>query len=225
MSERYALVSGTSSGIGLEMTYVLLEMRYTVFGLSRNEAQVNHDNYIDIFCDVKNEESVEDAFAQIAEMTDGLDLVISNAGLIDFAPVNETGSNDFKDMMDTNVLGAFHLLKHSSPFLIEGLSHVIHVSSLASLKGFAGMSAFSASKHALNGLIESTREEWRELGVRFSTLMPGAIDTPAWNRINEADRDNMCSASDFIYVFKMIVEAPPTLQFPSIQFLHRDGVL
>ena len=225
MSDRFALVSGTSSGVGLEMAYALLEMNYTVFGLNRRGAHIEHDNYIDLYCDVRLEESVEDAYAQIGDVTDGLDLIVSSAGLMDFGPVTEMSTSDFRDIMDTNVLGAFHLLKHASPFLIEGLSHIIHLSSLASLKGFAGVSAFSASKHALNGLIESTREEWREMGVRFSTLMPGAINTSAWDRVVDADRDNMCDIEDFMYVFKMIVNAPAQLQFPSVQFLHRDGVL
>ncbi len=223
--DKYALVTGTSSGLGLEMTYALLDMGYTVFGANRRGAEIDHDNYIDFFCDVTKEESVEDLFAGIGDVTDGLDLIVSNAGLMDFAPVSEMSSEDFHNILQTNVLGAFHILKHASPYLIEGLTHIIHTSSLASLRGFAGVSAFSASKHALNGLIESTREEWKEFGVRFSTLMPGAVNTPAWDAMVDADRDNMCDIEDFLYVFRMVVNSPPSMQFPSIQFLHRDGVL
>ena len=225
MAEMFALVTGTSSGLGREIAYELLDMDYTVFGASRRGADIDHDNYIDFYCDLTREESVEDLYAGIGDVTDGLDLIVSNAGLMDFGPVSEMSSGDFKKILETNVLGAFHLLKHAPPFLVEGLTHIVHTSSLASLKGFAGVSAFSASKHALNGLIESTREEWKELGIRFSTLMPGAINTPAWNCVLDADRDNMCGIEEFIYVFKMIVNAPATMQFPGVQFLHRDGVL
>ena len=84
---------------------------------------------------------------------------------------------------------------------------------------------YCSSKFALNGLIGSIREEWKKLGVRFSTLQPGAIDTPLWDDVEDFNREDMMSMEDFMHVFTMVVNSPSIMQFPEISFLHRSGVL
>ena len=123
-------------------------------------------------------------------------------------------------------MGAFHILKHASEFLIEDCSHIVTISSIASKKGLANISAYSASKFALNGMIESLRKEWEHLGVRFSTLLPGAILTPLWDE-NDTDlpKDQMLAIEDFMHVFQMVVNSPRHMQFPEISFLHKKGVI
>ena len=132
----------------------------------------------------------------------------------------------FSDHLITNVVGAFHILKHASDFLVEDSTHIITISSIASKKGLANMSAYSSSKFALNGMIESLREEWAHLGIRFSTLMPGAILTPAWDESDEdLPRDQMLTMNDFMHVFQMLINSPANMQFPEITFLHKRGIL
>jgi short-subunit dehydrogenase len=75
-------------------------------------------------------------------------------------------------------------------------------------------------------MIESVREEWEHLGVRFSTLMPGAIITPIWDEENEdLPREQMMSIEDFMHVFQMVVTSPSHIQFPEMTFLHKRGML
>lgn len=227
MSESlFALITGTSSGLGYEMAQYLLEEGYSVIGVSRSGTDLNHPNFIDILCDIREEGAVEEMYELIAGHTDSLHLIILNAGIFEMSPLVETSTKEFNDHLSTNVVGAFHILKHAIDFLVEDLTHIVTISSIASKKGLANISAYSASKFALNGMIESLREEWEHLGVRFTTLMPGAILTPIWDESEEdLPRDQMMTINDFMHVFQMVVNSPSHMQFPEITFLHKRGLL
>lgn len=226
MRTQYALVTGSSSGLGHEIAQYLLEEGYIVFGASRSNTDIAHENFIDLEVDVTDEESVQNMYDEIGKETYGLHLIVSNAGIFEMGAVTEMESEVFLDHLKTNILGPFHVLKHGHDFLIENVTHLVHISSIAGKKGFENVSAYCASKFGLNGLIESVREEWSSMGVRFSTLMPGAIDTPVWESISDDfERSKMLDPEDFIQVFDMVVKSPPNMQFTDITFLHKSGVL
>jgi 3-oxoacyl-[acyl-carrier protein] reductase len=225
-SNEYALITGTSSGLGYEMAQFLLDEGQSVIGVSRRGTAIDHPNFIDIICDIREEGAVEEMYELIAGHTDQLHLIVLNAGIFEMSPLVETSTKEFNDHFSTNVLGAFHILKHAIDFIVEDETHVVTVSSIASKKGLANISAYSASKFALNGMIESLREEWEHLNVRFSTLMPGAILTPIWDEQEEdLPRDQMLTLADFMHVFQMVVSSPSHMQFPELVFLHKKGIL
>jgi NAD(P)-dependent dehydrogenase (short-subunit alcohol dehydrogenase family) len=225
MDDKFALITGTSSGLGFEMAQFLLEEGYTVIGVSRRGTTLDHPQFIDILCDIKDEGSVEEMYELIGNHTECLHLIVLNAGIFEMSPLTETSTKEFTDHLNTNVVGAFHILKHSRDFLVEDETHIVTVSSIASKKGLANISAYSASKFALNGMIESLREEWSHLGVRFSTLMPGAIATPIWDEGDmDLPRDQMMGVDDFMHVFQMITRSPKHVQFPEVMFLHKRGM-
>jgi NAD(P)-dependent dehydrogenase (short-subunit alcohol dehydrogenase family) len=208
------------------MAQFLLEEGLTVIGVSRRGTALDHPNFIDILCDIREEGAVEEMYELVSGHTDSLHLIVLNAGIFEMSPLVETSTKEFTDHFSTNVVGAFHILKHASDFLVEDETHIITVSSIASKKGLANISAYSASKFALNGMIESLREEWEHLNVRFSTLMPGAILTPIWDESEEdLPRDQMMSMSDFMHVFQMVAISPSHIQFPELVFLHKRGIL
>ena len=223
---QFALITGTSSGLGYEMAQFLLEEGYTVIGVSRRGTPLDHPNFIDILCDIRDEAAVEEMYELVSGHTDALHVIVLNAAIFEMSPLVETSTKEFSDHLSTNVVGSFHILKHACDFLVEDKTHIVTISSVAARKGLANISAYSASKFALNGMIESVREEWEHLGVRFSTLMPGAINTPIWEDEDEnLPRNQMMSLSDFMHVFQMVVTSPSYIQFPEITFLHKRGTL
>lgn len=226
MRQQFALVTGSSSGLGLEMSHYLIEEGFVVFGASRSGTDIDHESFVDLEVDVREEESVIAMYDAIGERTFGLNLIVNNAGIFDVAPLVETTSEDFINHLLTNLVGPYHVLKHGHAFLIENITHVINISSIASKKGFENTSAYCASKFGLNGMIESVQEEWKSLGIRFTTLLPGAIDTPLWESLSsEFERSKMLDPEDFLHVFDMVVKAPPNMQFKEISFLHKSGVI
>ena len=105
MSERYALITGTSSGLGLEMARSLLDQGYSVFGISRSGSLIEHSEYTDIVCDIRSEVSVEEMYDIIRETTEELHLIINNAAVFEMSLLQDTSSHEFTNHLTTNVLG------------------------------------------------------------------------------------------------------------------------
>jgi NAD(P)-dependent dehydrogenase (short-subunit alcohol dehydrogenase family) len=225
MKEKYAIVTGSSSGLGRAIAEILIENDFIVFGGSRSGSDIDHDNFIDINLDVRSEESIEDFFSVIGDTTDKIHLLVNNAGICQMSPVVETSVEDFENHFKTNTLGPFLILKHFHDFIIDGESHVVNILSTAAKVGYPNVSAYSSSKFGFLGLIESVKKEWAGL-VKFTNLFPGAIDTPLWDEIGRAfPKNKMLTIEEFIYVFESVIKASPYMQFPDLTFLHKDGFI
>ncbi len=224
--EKCALVTGSSSGLGLEISKFLINSGYTVFGGSRSGTDLEHENFYDVELDLTSEDSVEEFFETVREFTSKLDLVVNNAGICEMAPLADTSLEQFELHLATNTVGPFLLFKNIEPFLIKNESHIISILSTAAKYGYPNVSAYNASKFGQLGFLESLKKEWKEHKIRFTNLFPGAIDTPLWDKMGtKFSRDKMLNASDFMSVFEFVVNAPSTIQFPELTFLHRDGFL
>lgn len=135
--DKCAIVTGSSSGLGLEITKSLLFSGYTVFGGSRSGTELEHDNFYDVELDITSEESVEEFFETVREFTDVVHLVINNAGICEMASVADTDAAAFEKHLATNTIGPFLLFKNietfikkkmkliSSPFYLPPLTSVI----------------------------------------------------------------------------------------------------
>jgi NAD(P)-dependent dehydrogenase (short-subunit alcohol dehydrogenase family) len=226
MSERFAVVTGSSQGLGLAICQYLLEAGYVVIGASRTETPIEHERFIPVKTDVRDEEEVADLFEVVKETTDALHLVVNNAGICQMSPVMDMSTDDFNNHLQTNIVGPFHIMKQAYSYLIQNETHFINISSIASQKGFPQMSAYCASKHGLNGLIAALREEWKHLGVRFTNLVPGAINTSLWDKIDaEFPRDQMLSIEEFMEVFAMVESSSPSISLPEVHLSHKSGDL
>ena len=223
------LVTGASSGIGFELCQYLLDAGHFVIGVSRSGNEFLNDNYLDLRLDLREESAVDEIVEVLEEQVYGLHMVVNCVGFFEMSSVEELTSESFMDHLQTNVMGVFHTLKGVENYLIENDSHVITLSSLAAKKGLPHFSAYCSSKAAVERLIESVREEWKEYGLRFTTLMPGPMDTPLWDELTKTDSDfdrgQMLEAQDFLHVFVMLFNSPKSVQFPEIHFAHRAGVL
>lgn len=224
--DRFAIVTGSSSGLGLEITKSLLFSGYTVFGGSRSGTDIEHDKFYDVELDITSEESVEEFFETVREYSDKIHLFVNNAGICEMGPVAETSTESFELHLATNTIGPFLLLKNLESLIVKGETHVISILSTAAQYGYPNVSAYNASKFGQLGLIESLKKEWKEHKLRFTNLFPGAIDTPLWDKMGtKFSRDKMLKSSDFMSVFNFVLLAPATIQFPEITFLHREGFL
>jgi NAD(P)-dependent dehydrogenase (short-subunit alcohol dehydrogenase family) len=224
--EKCALVTGSSSGLGLEISKFLINSGYTVFGGSRSGTELEHENFYDVELDLTSEDSVEEFFETVREFTSKLDLIVNNAGICEMASLADTSLEQFELHLATNTVGPFLLFKNIEPFLIKNESHIISILSTAAKYGYPNVSAYNASKFGQLGFLESLKKEWKEHKIRFTNLFPGAIDTPLWDKMGtKFSRDKMLNSSDFMSVFEFVVNAPSTIQFPELTFLHRDGFL
>lgn len=221
-----AIVTGSSSGLGLEITKSLLHSGFTVFGGSRSGTDIEHERFYDVELDVSSEDSVLEFYETVREFTQEIHLVINNAGICEMSPLTDTTIESFELHLSTNTLGTFLIMKHLESFLVKDKTHIISILSTAAHYGYPNVSAYNASKFGQLGIIESLKKEWKEHKLRFTNLFPGAIDTPLWDKMGtKFSREKMLKTPEFMSVFNYIVSAPPVIQFSDITFLHKDGYL
>ncbi|MFW0716988.1 SDR family oxidoreductase [Pedobacter sp. N23S346] len=180
---KVALITGGSKGIGFGIAESLLKSGYKVAITSRtidsaNQAAsqlVEHGDVLAIEADVKNFESQQSAVNLIIEKWGQLDILIANAGVGAFAPIDEIEVEQWNDIIDTNLTGVFYSIKASVEQIKKNQGYIFTISSLAGTNFFAGGSAYNASKFGLTGFTQSVMLDLRKYGVKVSTIMPGSV--------------------------------------------------
>ncbi|MCZ4221963.1 SDR family oxidoreductase [Pedobacter rhodius] len=183
MSIKVALVTGGSKGIGFGIAEALLKDGYKVAITSRtiNTANtaasrlVEYGDVLAIEADVKDFKSQQDALNLIIEKWGQLDVLIANAGIGHFAPIDELNVESWNEIIDTNLTGVFYSIKASVEEIKKTKGTIITISSLAGTNFFAGGSAYNASKFGLTGFTQSVMLDLRKYGVKVSTIMPGSV--------------------------------------------------
>lgn len=127
---------------------------------------------------VTERDSVEKAIASILHNHGRIDVLVNNAGLGIYAPLDQVTDADYDTVLETNLRGAFLVTQAVAPSMIQnGGGRIVQVASIAGTKGFPGFSPYSASKFAVIGLMESIANELRPKNVFVSILCPGGIKT------------------------------------------------
>jgi NAD(P)-dependent dehydrogenase (short-subunit alcohol dehydrogenase family) len=165
---RRALVTGGGSGIGLAVAHKLAETcEVTVLG--RDPAKLETTGFAHIVADVTD---------SALEIGGEFDIVVNNAGIVRTAPFHKQSDADWSDMWRVNVMGAVHVTRAVLPFMRgRNWGRIVNVASTASLKGYAYVSAYTASKHALLGLTRALAAELVTTGITVNAVCPGYTET------------------------------------------------
>ena len=146
-------------------------------------------NVLILESDVRNYIDQLKAVEQIISEFGKLDIVIANAGVGKFAPVDEMSLEDWNAMIDTNLTGAFHTLKATSKQLKTNKGYYISIASLAGTNFFAKGAAYNASKFGLVGFTQAAMLDLRDYDVKCTTIMPGSV-TSNFNGHTPNEDDN-----------------------------------
>jgi len=195
------VITGASTGIGWAAAKLLLDRGFRVFGSVRKQADADRlkaefgANFSPLLFDVTDEAAVLAAARQVRAALHGETLtgLVNNAGIAVAGPVLELSADEFRRQMDVNVIGpiistqAFSPLLGSDPSLKGPKGRIVMISSVAGKSGNPLMSAYAASKHAVEGLSESLRREMMLFGIDVIIVAPGAVKTPIWSKAEEVD--------------------------------------
>jgi NAD(P)-dependent dehydrogenase (short-subunit alcohol dehydrogenase family) len=179
---KHALVTGGGRGIGRAIASVLVQAGATVTVLGRNRAALDEavaagSAHFAVVADVADRAAVSAAIAEAAARQP-IDILIANAGAAESAPFAKSDSALFKRMMDLNFMGVVHTVQAVLPAMRERrYGRIVAVASTAGLKGYAYVSAYSAAKHAVIGLVRSLALELATAGVTVNAVCPGFTDT------------------------------------------------
>jgi len=197
MNTKVALVTGGSKGIGFGIAESLLKNGYKVAITSRTIASANEaasrlvefGDVLAIEADVKNFESQRGAVNLLIEKWGQLDVLIANAGIGHFAPIDEMDIELWQETIDTNLTGVFYSIKASVEEIKKTKGNIFTISSLAGANFFAGGSAYNASKFGLTGFTQSVMLDLRKYGIKVSTIMPGSVASHFNDHNPDAEND------------------------------------
>ncbi len=184
---RVALVTGGTRGIGEAIARRLSAEGFAVFISGRTEESVRSAlarfakeglAFRGFAADARSEEDQKRLVESVAREGGGLDVLVNNAGIGHFAPVDQMSSDRFREVLETNLFGPFYAVRHAAPLMKKnGGGFIVNIASLAGVNAFAGGSAYNASKFGLLGFSEAAMLDLRHDGIRMATVLPGSVAT------------------------------------------------
>lgn len=179
LSGKIAIVTGASKGIGKAIARLFAEKGAIVYALARGiQEDPMYQNIIPIPCDITKENQVSSTIEKIVKENGTIDILINNAGVGHFAPIHQLEENQWDEMINVNLKGAFLCTKYVVPHLLtKNSGHIINISSVAGIEGFPTGTGYCASKFGLMGLTDSLLKELKPHGIKVSAICPGSVQT------------------------------------------------
>lgn len=213
MSNRCALVTGSSSGIGKAISGRLLEAGYKVIGIARDHSKFNPDepNYHPFTADLSDFKQSNEIVTKIIQQHSDVDILVSNAGQGCFQSLENFSTNQIREFLDlnltTHILICQRLVKHFK----KGVGgNIIIMGSEAALRGKRKATLYSAAKFGLRGFSQALSDEVSASNIRVSLINPGAVRTPFFDKLGFQPGDddtNAIEASDVAEVAVNIIES------------------
>ncbi len=186
LNGKVAVVTGASRGAGKAIATRLMSegVKLAIIGSSEQihetatELKENGGEVLSLQADVANEQQVKEAFKQALDQYGKIDILVNNAGIGFFKTAEETTVEEWDKVFDVNTKGVFLTTREVLPSMKENNSGtIITISSDVGRRAIANGSAYTATKYAVQGFINSVAQEVQEYGIRMGTVNPGAIDT------------------------------------------------
>lgn len=185
LKNKVVYITGGTKGIGYGVAQCLLNvgMRVAISGRNLETAQKaalslgDTNSIIALKSDVANLKDEKAAISTIIAIWGQVDVVLANAGVGHFAPIDQLSETDWNSMINTNLTGAFNTLKASVEALKKSKGYYISLASLAGTNFFAQGAGYNASKFGLVGFTQAAMLDLRPHGLKVSTIMPGSVAT------------------------------------------------
>ncbi|WP_276776235.1 gluconate 5-dehydrogenase [Bacteroides coprosuis] len=188
LTGKVALVTGGTYGIGMAMAKALGKAGATIIINARRSEMVKEAvaeyekeglKAYGFTCDVTKESEVQAMVAEVEKTVGTIDILVNNAGIIKRIPVLETSVEEFKEVIDIDLVGPFIVSKAVAPGMIQkGAGKIINICSMMSELGRETVSAYAAAKGGLKMLTKNLACEWAEHNIQVNGIGPGYIATP-----------------------------------------------
>lgn len=187
-------ITGGAGGIGIATAkkFASLQAKIVIIDISEKNLEaaadeikkINNADVMTFVCDVSQEENVSKGFDAILERYGQIDVVVNNAGLMVFKPLEEQTLEDWQKIFKVDLFGAFFFTKFSFRHMKPD-SCIVNVSSIHAIETEPMVAPYATAKAALLSLTRSSAIEGKPKGIRVNAVLPGAIDTPMlWDNPN-----------------------------------------
>jgi 3-oxoacyl-[acyl-carrier protein] reductase len=231
-----AIVTGAGSGIGRATALALSQAGVSVTLAARtkqNLEAVAHEittaggNALVIPTDVSNESQVKELVSLTQKRLGRIDILVTSAGGAAFGPLIESRTEDWDALQSINLRGVYLCCKHVLKIMIpQKHGHILNVLSIASQMILPNSAAYTASKFGALGLTKVMAAEVRSQGIKVTAVIPGAVDTPLWDKSGgDLDRGKMLSSADVASAMLDVIAQPATIYTDEIILMPPLGVL
>ena len=240
-TQRTALITGSTRGIGKETALLLLQKGLNVIISSRSQDNVENvieeildkfpskkENILGLKCDVSKHSEVKTLVNVSVKRFGSIDILVNNAGIVYYKSIINTTEEEWNKTIDTNLKGSFLFIKELLPYIIENKSGgiIINVSSGAGKSGFPNLSAYCASKFGIIGLTEGVAQEVANNNVKVIAICPGGVDTKMIKDIVKAgyipsNKDLMKAQEVAKKIYDMIFNQKDYYNGQSIEFYNK----
>lgn len=189
-----AVVTGGIKGIGAAISQKLAEEGYRVVALGRSgndeDAKNIHDNVEFRSCDVSSFDSVKDTLDQVVKDHGSIDVLVNNAGITKDNLIMRMSENDWDQVIDVNLKGAFNTCKAVARQMMgQRQGRIINIGSIVGTGGNAGQANYSAAKSGLIGLTKSLAKELASRNILVNLVAPGFVQTDMTAKLSEEQVD------------------------------------
>lgn len=181
--QKCAIVTGAARGIGLATAKQFLEQGFAVALVDRDEPELNkvieelRENVIGLPYDISIPENAEAMVADTLNAFGRVDVLVNNAGVADFGPIEETDFTRWRRVMETNLDGVFLCSQAATPALKETKGAILNIASISGLRASTLRVAYGTSKAAVIQLTQQQAAELGEYGIRANCVCPGPVRT------------------------------------------------
>lgn len=231
-----AIVTGAGSGIGRATALALSQAGVRVALAARTKQTletVAHDiataggSALVIPTDVSDENQVKNLISLTQNRLGRIDILVTSAGGAVFGPLIESRTEDWDALLTSNLRGVYLCCKHVLKIMIpQKRGHILNVLSIASQMILPNSAAYTASKFGALGLTKVLAAEVRAQGIKVTAVIPGAVDTPLWDKSGgDLDRGKMLSSMDVASAMLDVIAQPATIYTDEITLMPPLGVL
>lgn len=217
MSMKTIVVTGASSGVGLEISRLFANQGWRVIGLARTLTKLEllkkeiGEQFSYLRVDVSLSDTVRDAFEYIHANFGEIDVLVNNAAVFMMKPFVESTIEDIDRIIDINLKGTIYCTFNALKLIRPNVGRIINIGSVAGEHGIKNQSIYCASKFGLDGFADALNQELLDKGISSSNICPGGIDTPLWNTENPypgGDTSKLLSAYDIAKLVECIASQP-----------------
>ena len=203
LNNKIAIVTGASQGIGKIIAFELAKSGAHVACISRNkkaiesivdEITINGGQASSFPCDISDSDTLSEIITEIIKENSRIDILVNNAGITKDSLLMRMSIEQWDDVINTNLKGAFHCTKAVVRYMMKNkFGRIINITSIVGLTGNAGQANYAASKAGLIGMTKSIAKEVASRGITANCIAPGWIETSMTEKLSEEVKSEFLS--------------------------------